>query len=162
MPGYDERSLSMGGIDLQLLDSAATDNIGFNEPGAALRRERTASLKEATVKGIPDFLKSRKAPKQAYTMGIKSIMQARKIVIVVGRRRQGGHCRAGFHVPSCRPEVPYPFCSAAQRCRGHRRRSRAGKMLFDESENAAVKASDVLPDVRKRLWRERFFRPSGF
>ena len=104
---YDEKILSMGGIDLQLLGLGHDGHIGFNEPGAAFEKgTHCVTLKEATVKANSRFFGSPEAvPKQAYTMGIKSIMQARKIVIVVSGADKADIAEQAFMGPVV-PEVP--------------------------------------------------------
>ena len=65
---YNEIIRSVGGIDMQLLGIGGNGHIGFNEPGAAFEKEtHCVDLTE---------------PKQAYTMGIKNIMTAKKILLV--------------------------------------------------------------------------------
>lgn len=82
---YNEIIRSVGGIDLQLLGLGHNGHIGFNEPGDAFEKEtHCVTLTEKTIQANKRFFASvDEVPKQAYTMGIKNIMQARKIVIVV-------------------------------------------------------------------------------
>ena len=82
---YDEIIRSVGGIDLQLLGLGHNGHIGFNEPGTAFEAEtHLVNLTETTMKANQRFFaEDEDVPAQAYTMGIKSIMQARKIVVVV-------------------------------------------------------------------------------
>ena len=74
-----------GGIDLQLLGLGHNGHIGFNEPGAAFEKEtHCVDLTESTIEANKRFFDSEESvPKQAYTMGIKSIMQAKKILVIV-------------------------------------------------------------------------------
>lgn len=76
---------SLGGIDLQLLGLGHNGHIGFNEPGLAFETEtHCVDLTEKTMKANQRFFGSLdQVPKQAYTMGTKTIMQARKILMVV-------------------------------------------------------------------------------
>lgn len=82
---YDEMIRSVGGIDLQLLGLGHNGHIGFNEPGTAFEAQtHLVNLTESTMKANQRFFgDGENVPAQAYTMGIKSIMQARKIVVVV-------------------------------------------------------------------------------
>lgn len=82
---YNNIIKSKGGIDLQLLGLGHNGHIGFNEPGAAFEREtHCVDLTESTITANKRFFASEACvPRQAYTMGIKSIMQARKIVVIV-------------------------------------------------------------------------------
>lgn len=74
-----------GGIDLQLLGLGHNGHIGFNEPGVAFEKEtHCVNLTKSTIEANKRFfLSETDVPKQAYTMGIKSIMQARKILVIV-------------------------------------------------------------------------------
>ena len=81
---YNEIIRSVGGIDMQLLGIGGNGHIGFNEPGAAFEKEtHCVDLTESTIKANARFFESMdEVPKQAYTMGIKSIMAAKKILLV--------------------------------------------------------------------------------
>ena len=81
---YDQIIRDLGGIDLQLLGLGVNGHIGFNEPGAAFEKEtHCVDLTESTIKANARFFESMdEVPKQAYTMGIKSIMAAKKILLV--------------------------------------------------------------------------------
>lgn len=74
-----------GGIDMQLLGMGPNCHIGFNEPGAAFETEtHCVDLAESTIDANQRFFARREdVPRQAYSMGIKNIMQARKIVVIV-------------------------------------------------------------------------------
>ena len=81
---YNEIIRSVGGIDLQLLGLGNNGHIGFNEPGAAFEKEtHCVDLTESTIQANKRFFeKVEDVPTQAYTMGIKSIMAAKKILLV--------------------------------------------------------------------------------
>ena len=81
---YNEIIRSVGGIDMQLLGIGGNGHIGFNEPGAAFEKEtHCVDLTESTIKANARFFESMDdVPKQAYTMGIKNIMTAKKILLV--------------------------------------------------------------------------------
>ena len=75
----------LGGIDLQLLGIGPNGHIGFNEPGEAFELEtHCIDLAPTTIEANKRFFDGNKnlVPKQAYTMGIKTIMQARKVLVV--------------------------------------------------------------------------------
>ena len=77
---YNEIIRSVGGIDMQLLGIGGNGHIGFNEPGAAFH---CVDLTESTIKANARFFETMDdVPKQAYTMGIKNIMTAKKILLV--------------------------------------------------------------------------------
>jgi glucosamine-6-phosphate deaminase len=82
---YDELIASLGGIDLQLLGLGHNGHIGFNEPSVAFEKTtHCVNLGESTIEANARFFNSiDEVPKQAITMGIKSIMQAKKILLIV-------------------------------------------------------------------------------
>lgn len=81
---YDNLIQSIGGIDLQLLGIGHNGHIGFNEPNQAFEKTtHIVELGESTITANARFFDSiEDVPKRAITMGIKSIMQAKKIVLV--------------------------------------------------------------------------------
>lgn len=74
-----------GGIDLQLLGLGHNGHIGFNEPDDKFEKEtHCVDLTESTIEANKRFFDSEDGvPKQAYTMGIRNIMQAKKILVIV-------------------------------------------------------------------------------
>lgn len=95
------------GIDLQLLGLGLNGHIGFNEPGAAFEKEtHCVDLSESTIRANSRFFDSMElVPKQAYTMGIKTIMQAKKIVVIVNGAAKAQIVRDAFFGPIT-PKVP--------------------------------------------------------
>ncbi len=82
---FNEVITQLGGIDLQLLGIGHNGHIGFNEPGESFEKgthcvELTISTLEANSRL---FGEGEQMPTHAYTMGIKTIMLAKKILLVV-------------------------------------------------------------------------------
>lgn len=104
---YEELIRSLGGVDLQLLGLGHNGHIGFNEPGEAFEKEtHCVNLTESTIEANKRFFASADdVPKQAYTMGIKTIMQAKKILIVVNGENKADIVERAFFGPVT-PEVP--------------------------------------------------------
>ena len=104
---YEELIRSLGGVDLQLLGLGHNGHIGFNEPGEAFEKEtHSVDLTESTIEANKRFFASADdVPKQAYTMGIKTIMQAKKILIVVNGENKADIVERAFFGPVT-PEVP--------------------------------------------------------
>ena len=104
---YEELIRSLGGVDLQLLGLGHNGHIGFNEPGEAFEKEtHCVDLTESTIEANKRFFASADdVPKQAYTMGIKTIMQAKKILIVVNGENKADIVEHAFFGPVT-PEVP--------------------------------------------------------
>ena len=99
---------SVGGINLQLLGLGLNGYIGFNEPGEAFELEtHCVDLTQETIEANKRFFDGREdlVPKQAYTMGIKTIMQARKVLMVVNGTSKAEIVKKAFFGPVT-PEVP--------------------------------------------------------
>ena len=81
---YDAAIAEKGGIDLQLLGIGGNGHIAFNEPGEAFEKDtHIVALKESTIQANQRFFASAdQVPRQAITMGIRLIMQARKILLI--------------------------------------------------------------------------------
>lgn len=82
---YDHLISALGGIDLQLLGIGHNGHIGFNEPDEAFgKMTHQVRLNTMTVEANARFFTDAdEVPKFAFTMGIRAIMQARKILLVV-------------------------------------------------------------------------------
>ena len=105
---YNEIIRQQGGIDLQLLGLGHNGHIGFNEPGAAFEKEtHCVDLTQETIEANKRFFDGNVdlVPKQAYTMGIKTIMQARKVLMVVNGTGKAEIVKKAFFGPVT-PEVP--------------------------------------------------------
>lgn len=76
---------SQGGIDLQLLGLGHNGHIGFNEPEEDFpKNTHCVDLAESTIQANKRFFKDEsEVPRQAYTMGIGTILRAKKILVVV-------------------------------------------------------------------------------
>lgn len=81
---YEEMIADVGGIDLQLLGIGANGHIGFSEPGSSLASlTQTAILTQRTIEDNARFFKRKEdVPTKAITMGIGTILNAKKVVLV--------------------------------------------------------------------------------
>lgn len=82
---YEDRIAASGGIDLQLLGIGSTGHIGFNEPLSALRsRTRCKALTPGTIaQNSPLFDNPEDMPKRAITMGVGTILDSRRCIMLV-------------------------------------------------------------------------------
>jgi glucosamine-6-phosphate deaminase len=80
---YERRIKEAGGIDLQILGIGLNGHIGFNEPGSSLKsRTRVKTLSKATLAAnIKDF-EGIEPPTMALTMGIGTILEAKRILLI--------------------------------------------------------------------------------
>jgi glucosamine-6-phosphate deaminase len=81
---YEAAIRAAGGIDIQLLGIGRTGHIGFNEPGSgAESRTRLVTLDLVTRKDTAaDFFGEENVPREAITMGVETIFEAREILIL--------------------------------------------------------------------------------
>ena len=82
---YEEIIKSLGGVDLQLLGLGHNGHIGFNEPSDIFPKDtHIVDLQESTIEANKRFFASiDEVPRQAYTMGIGTIMRSKKILLIV-------------------------------------------------------------------------------
>ena len=105
---YDAVIRSVGGVDLQLLGIGHDGHIGFNEPHDAFDLgTHCVDLAPETIEANKRFFDGNEdlVPKQAYTMGIKTIMQARKVLVVANGLAKAKAVKAVVSGPVT-PECP--------------------------------------------------------
>lgn len=93
---YDARIEALGGIDLQLLGVGQNGHIGFNEPGESLiAPTHLTPLTDSTITANARFFDSRAdVPTHALTMGMASIMRARRILLMMCGKNKHAAYRA--------------------------------------------------------------------
>ncbi len=81
---YERMIREAGGIDYQILGVGRTGHIGFNEPGSSKSsRTRLITLDRVTrLDAASDFFGERNVPRRAITMGVGTILEARRIVLL--------------------------------------------------------------------------------
>jgi len=81
---YEQAIRDAGGIDFQLLGIGRTGHIGFNEPGSPRdSRTRLITLDRVTrIDAASDFFGEQNVPRQAITMGVATILSAKRIVLL--------------------------------------------------------------------------------
>ena len=104
---YEALIESFGGVDIQLLGLGHNRHIGFNEPADQFDKlTHCVDLQESTIEANKRFFASADdVPRQAYTMGIQTIMKAKKIVVVVSGADKADIVRDAFFGPVT-PHVP--------------------------------------------------------
>ena len=81
---YEQKIADLGGLDLQLLGIGRTGHVGFNEPGSTVHSQtRMVNLDNITrIDAASDFFGEENVPRKAITMGVGTIMAARRIIIM--------------------------------------------------------------------------------
>ena len=87
---YDKHIDEHGGIDLQILGIGENGHIAFNEPAPKLEcKTHLTSLTESTIEANSRFFASAdEVPRHALTMGVGTILKARKIVIAISGKKK--------------------------------------------------------------------------
>ncbi len=104
---YDDMIKDMGGIDLQLLGIGLDGHIGFNEPAEHfVGATHEVVLDDSTIKANSRFFASEdEVPKKAITMGMMSIMQAKKVLLIANGEAKKDILEMAFNGPIT-PWVP--------------------------------------------------------
>lgn len=104
---YDKVIDSMNGVDLQLLGLGHDGHIGFNEPNKFFdKKTHCVKLTKMTIEANKRFFDSiDDVPKQAYTMGIGTIMAAKMVLMVVSGKDKAQILKDAFFGPVT-PKVP--------------------------------------------------------
>ena len=104
---YDAMIRGLGGIDLQLLGIGLDGHIGFNEPDYYFTGPtHEVKLDESTIRANARFFQSEdEVPKTAITMGMQSIMQAKKVLLIANGAAKKAIIEKAFFGP-IDPQVP--------------------------------------------------------
>ncbi len=81
---YEQQIVDAGGIDIQLLGIGRTGHVGFNEPGSPREsRTRLITLDRVTrADAASDFFGEQNVPRKAITMGVGTILDARRVILL--------------------------------------------------------------------------------
>ena len=104
---YNELIHRVGPADIQLLGLGHDGHIGFNEPSDHFEDEtHCVDLTETTIQANKRFFASEEdVPRQAYTMGIGTIMRCRKLIVLVSGKDKAAILKQVIQGPVT-PEVP--------------------------------------------------------
>lgn len=104
---YDAHIREIGGIDLQLLGIGHDGHIGFNEPDDVfVKSTHVVDLHPVTIDANSRFFASAdEVPRQAVTMGMVSIMQAKKILLIANGKEKKEILEQAFYGPIT-PQIP--------------------------------------------------------
>ncbi len=104
---YDALRETLGSTDIQLLGLGRNGHIGFNEPGPTFVKEtHVVDLTESTIEANARFFATMDdVPRQALTMGIGYIMDARRVLVVASGEDKAEAVYKAFFGPIT-PEVP--------------------------------------------------------
>ncbi len=107
---YERKIQEAGGLDLQILGIGRTGHIGFNEPGSGITsRTRLVTLDHITiVDAASDFFGEENVPRKAITMGVGTILEARRIILMAWGENKAEIVRQAVEGP-IRDSVPATY-----------------------------------------------------
>jgi glucosamine-6-phosphate deaminase len=100
---YEELIREAGGIDLQILGIGRTGHIGFNEPGSTAESRTRLITLDSVTRGdaASDFFGERNVPRQAITMGVGTILDARRVILLAFGEHKAPIVRKAVEEPPC-------------------------------------------------------------
>lgn len=107
---YEKKITDLGGIDLWIIGIGSNGHIAFNEPGSSRKsRTRLVNLSDTTIADNSRFFdKKIDVPTQAITVGIATIMEARKILLLATGKNKSRAINAALNEP-IGPNCPASF-----------------------------------------------------
>ena len=103
---YDDRINEAGGIDIQLLGIGNNAHIGFNEPAETFTNGSfKVKLTDSTINANKIYFDENQMPRYALTMGVKQIMNAKKIILIATGEKKAEAIRNMIKGPVT-PQVP--------------------------------------------------------
>ena len=146
---YEKAIDAAGGIDIQILGIGRTGHIGFNEPGSTLNsKTRMVYLNELTMKDASgDFGGMDKVPTRAITMGVGTIMKARKVILMAWGENKAPIIRATVE-GSVSDAVPATFLQVHSNA----------QFVIDESAAEELTRANLPWLVSKVEWNDKLIR----
>ena len=98
---YEEEIQRCGGVDLQLLGIGPDGHIAFNEPTSSLAsRTRVKTLDKSTIEANARFFTNKdEVPRYAITMGVGTILEAKRLLLVANGKKKAAICKAFIEGP---------------------------------------------------------------
>jgi glucosamine-6-phosphate deaminase len=148
---YEKQIEDLGGIDIQVLGIGRTGHIGFNEPGSSERTlTRLVTLDQVTrIDAASDFFGEENVPRKAITMGVGSILKARKVFMMAWGEGKAGVIKKAVEGPIT-DQIPSSFLQKHNDC----------LVVLDEaasSELVRIKTPWVLDTID---WNDKLIRKS--
>ncbi|WP_234736979.1 glucosamine-6-phosphate deaminase [Tellurirhabdus bombi] len=114
---YEEKIEAMGGLDFQLLGIGGNGHIGFNEPGSLQNSKTRLMMLDHSTRAAAagDFGSLTKVPKKAITMGVSSILKARRVVLLAWGERKAPVIRAAVE-DTVTEQVPASYLQLHPNC----------------------------------------------
>jgi len=146
---YEKAIEAAGGIDLQILGIGRTGHIGFNEPGSSIHSgTRMVYLDDLTIKDAAgDFGGMEHVPSRAITMGISTILKARKVILMAWGEKKASIVKAAVE-GSITDHVPATFLQTHPQT----------EFIIDEKAAKELTRADQPWLVSKVEWNDKLIR----
>ena len=146
---YEKAIEDLGGIDIQILGIGRTGHIGFNEPGSSEKSvTRLITLDQVTrIDAASDFFGEENVPRKAITMGVGTILKARKVYMMAWGEGKAGVIKKAVEGPVT-DQIPSSFLQKHDDC----------LVILDEaasSELVRIKTPWLLHSIE---WNDRLIR----
>ena len=110
---YEADLAAAGGLELAVLGLGGNGHIAYNEPGSpAESRTRVLTLTDESIEQARGYFAGRTVPTQAISAGVATLLEARKIVLLVSGASKSGIVRDAIYGPQT-PDVPASFLQLA-------------------------------------------------
>ena len=135
---YEGKIKQAGGIDVQLLGIGSDGHIAFNEPGSSFAsRTRVKTLFEQTIKDNARFFEEDEVPRFAITMGVGTILESKKILLIANGKNKAESCAQFIEGP-----ITSQITASALQLHGN------VTVVLDEDAAALLKRKDYYNWVR--------------
>ena len=154
---YERAIAQAGGIDLMLLGIGRSGHVGFNEPGATpADRTRLVVLDEITRKdAASDFFEERYVPREAITMGVGTILDAKELILIATGEHKAPIVRRAVEGDPT-PQVPATYLQLHPNATVYVDQAAASELTRVKTP-WLVRRVDWTPDAAKRavIWLSR-------
>lgn len=146
---YEQKIKSHGGIDIQILGIGRTGHVGFNEPGSGINSPtRLISLDSVTMRDAAgDFGSLDSVPRRAITMGIQTIMNAKRIFLMAWGEKKS-HIVKRTIEGEISESIPATFLQSHQNT----------EIILDQAAGASLTRENQPWLVRECEWSDQMIR----
>jgi glucosamine-6-phosphate deaminase len=146
---YEAKIEKLGGIDIQVLGIGRTGHIGFNEPGSSEKSlTRLITLDQVTrIDAASDFFGEENVPRKAITMGVGSILKAKRVIMMAWGEGKSGVIKKAVEGPTT-DQIPSSFLQKHSNC----------LVILDDAASSSlvrIKTPWVLDSIE---WNDRLIR----
>ncbi|MFD0861362.1 glucosamine-6-phosphate deaminase [Sungkyunkwania multivorans] len=146
---YEQKIEKIGGIDIQLLGIGRTGHVGFNEPGSSINsRTRLIRLDKVTIlDAASDFFGEENVPARAITMGVGTILSAKKIYLMAWGEGKAAIIKQTVEGPVTE-SIPATFLQQHSNC----------EIVLDQAAASQLTRVDTPWLVSECSWNEKLIK----